>query len=237
MSKRVGEDERQQIERIAALIAVLLNELPDELRLITLQEALHQEGARAEIHDAKLANGTMGESMLAQYYSLTWNKDTVHGADATDNDGRPCELKVGIYRKDIKKQFSLMYVPPDRKPGQKPKEYMKIVRAWASKDTGGHYWGARKGTQIEMKWEVDAARLGDFLAYRVGLDMKKNKDRTKFKYNFGGKPCLSCWRIHKTDETVKYINRGEFKKALEEVPQHCVHPEIVARVEKRLNSQ
>lgn len=190
-------------------------------RFYVLQKLVHEYGQKDKIHPAKLTNGTVPEYLLCRKAGLIWNSKTVHGHDAYDNRMRPCELKVSLFWKDSKRRVNFNYALPKRGTKETPTDYTTRIYQHALGISGGHYWAIRKGEKILKYWKIDGEMTANFILMRVTQDLRKDIDKTDFRYNFGCTPCASCFGLHRVEHLVKNINAGNYDKAVETVASNC----------------
>lgn len=205
------------------ILAVVEN-LEGSEKLFVLQKAMYAIAERHNIHPAKIANGTMGESIVCQQLGYKWNGQTVHGHDSQSETGQNQEIKAPLYRKNKNVMVNISYKMPERtrNKGQleNPQVYVERVYRKLMENDGGHIWVARKGTDIVYKWELDCKKFAEFIKFRLLQTLAEKPEEKSITYNFGCKPCGKCFQLHRIDHIVRCVNAGLLNESVKRV-QNC----------------
>ena len=182
----------------------------DDRRLITLQLALLKEADNQNIDQAKMTNGTSGEMVVANLLGLKWRDEPqIHGWDARDVEGRPCEIKTCRYKRLGGARMNINYTLPRRAKGEQADLYIHRVENHYSLCSGGHYWALWSGVEkgIIKNWHIDGDRLGHFISLKLAQLIERNPTRSTFSINFGGPVCLDCGTVHRIDFIAESLAR------------------------------
>jgi len=141
---------------VADLDAVLGKYTPDQGEVLTIVERYKKLiGERMGVNPAKLQANTTGELILCKAKGLTWNKDTVNGADGWNAQNQPIEIKVSF---DSSTRANMTYKIKTRTKDES-------IEHWAQRNadhylkmvSGGHHWGViDKNNKLKWYWFVSA---------------------------------------------------------------------------------
>ena len=180
------------------ILGYLDAEFPDDAdkRIAVLENALFRANARAGVKQEKQANGTQGEKFLARKIGLVWERDEIHGVDAHDEYGNPCEIKAASCNKTKLKatggyKMNFNYVPPRRKPDESKDVYLQRVLDHYLKITGGHYWGLYNvaDDKVYKWWVLPCEGMAHLITWYIDIELSKKPDQRVFHFNFGAKTC------------------------------------------------
>ncbi len=178
----------RDISRVIGDIVHLLKAFPDEnTRLLIINEVT------ARICTAntgtKVQSSGFAELLACTTLGLVWQKDSIHGKDATDAKGRPVELKTSKRSKAGNVNFN--YRIPKRQKGSTLTEHKRQVFRYYQDDKkfeGGHflvYMNQRKTQVLSWYWIPK-----EIMAKTVANYAQLHPDSVSM--NLGRVPCRSC---------------------------------------------
>jgi hypothetical protein len=176
------------ISAIVGNIVHQLNKIPDEnLRLLILNEVMSRVCSPKT--GTKVQSSGLAELVACTVLGLTWQKDTIHGRDASDKEGRAVELKTSKRSKSGNVNFS--YTFPEKPSGQSTLERRKKVfdlYMGNRKYEGGHYliyMNAAKTQVLSWYW-ISKRTMAEKAANYVA------EHPTSKSMNLGRRPCRNC---------------------------------------------
>ena len=180
-------------------------------RELILNEIMSYVSEKNNIDINKLTGGSISENIVCNMLGYEWNKNTIHGADGFDKNGKMIEIKT--FRMPTKlsktKRININYKFPTKKEKETQEQYYKKIQLFIEKNEGGHVWVfLNKGkTDILDHWKLDSTKFSNAI-----IDKCKNYFRKKNKniisINLGCNVCNNCGKLHRVEEIVKLINEG-----------------------------
>ena len=189
----------------------------DEEVLSLLHAALADVQERLSISVKKSNAGTAGEMWTAKHFGLVWEKDDVHGRDATDAEGKYCEIKAPAHptKKEIagkRTKVNVNYRTPSRKRGESDVDFIDRARDKIIEAKGGHYWATWKpspdpttGERVVLRWWVPPGSLAQLVEKKMQTSSLFANSTGAVPVNFGAVSCVKCLRVHKIDAIVKSL--------------------------------
>jgi hypothetical protein len=177
-----------EISTIVGNIVHELNKVSDEnLRLLILNEVMSRVCSANT--GTKVQSSGLAELVACTVLGLTWQKDSIHGRDASDEKGRAVELKTSKRSKAGNVNFKYNF--PEKSRGQSSLEHRNAVfELYMSnrKYEGGHYlifMNAAKTRVLSWYW-VSKRKMAELAANYAA------EHPTSKSMNFGRKPCKNC---------------------------------------------
>ncbi len=189
----------------------------DEETLSVLHAALAEVHERLAISEKKIGGGTSGEMWTAKHFGLEWEKEKMRGRDATDAEGKPCEIKASAHptKKELagkKTKVNVNYRTPSRKKGESDEDFVGRSRDKVLEADGGHYWATWKpspdpttGERVVLRWWVPSGPLSQLVEKKMRSSSLFENSKGSVPVNFGAVPCAKCLRVHKIDAVVKIL--------------------------------
>jgi len=197
----------EEMKNAREQIIEILKQLPEEDWLQCMMMSTQKVAKQLQISADKITNGSSTEHIACKKLGFVWCDKDVHGFDALDKKGRPCEIKTFKTTKALDKIANVNYAPKAKNKNEIEEQYITRYVKELSKITGGHYWVAlnARGTKYIRHWHIRCESFA--LAMSDKLQKRLNKGETiDKKFNFGCRGCKKCKEYHRFDEICDTID-------------------------------
>ncbi len=190
-------------------IKQILNSCTNKERESILNEIIYYVSEKNNININKLTNGSISENLVCSYLKFKWNKNSVHGADCFDNNGKKIEIKTFLMptKNSKTKRANVNYRLPIKKKKETQEQYYEKIKLFIENNEGGHVWASlnRGKTSVINCWIIDSKKFSIAIVDKCKINFQKTNENLK-SLNFGCNICNNCGKLHRIENIVKLVN-------------------------------